>query len=321
MKITHYALLFIAATFLAFLGFGYYVEQVIDTNDSNNLAKQTLIASTDSALNKGQVEEELIFDNEETRWLAVEALQNIYGINTNNITEEKKVTNKYHLSTIFIVDWDGYYMEYENSYKDSSGKSNSKEEMTELNTWTETYGSYVLNYRLDENITLYFNQSKYSGNYLDIYNSLGCPSELSFMSDLDSFKEERNITIATIMNEQINYYANTKNTWFNTYNANYLITINSAYDNEKVGVMDKPCVIALSQDTQTLTYRNYTDVFAFTSSNLTENKLYYIKKGTDGIWYYHTKNCSDATDYTGEETLQGCAKKGAYPHDCIYLDN
>ena len=191
--------------------------------------------------------------------------------------------------------------------------------MTNLNTWTETYGDYVVNFRLDEDVTVYHEQSTCSGYYGNIYESLGSPEALSFMSDLELFKEERNITIASIMNEQVNYYANTKNTWFNTYNANYLITINSAYDNDEVGVMDMPCVIALSQGTQTLTYRNYTDIFAFTASDLSEDKLYYIKEDADGSIYYHSSDCPDAAGSTDTGTLSDCAKEGAYPHDCVYL--
>ena len=261
----------------------------------------------------------MVYDGENARWSAVAALQNIYGKNNNTITEDKKVTNKYHLSTTFIVDWNGYYMEYQNSFQNENGNTESKEEMTSLNTWTETYGDYVVNFRLDEDVTVYHEQSTCNGYYGDIYASLGSPEALSFMSDPELFKEERNITIASIMNEQVNYYANTKNTWFNTYNANYLITINSAYDNDEVGVMDMPCVIALSQGTQTLTYRNYTDIFAFTASDLSEDKLYYIKEDADGSIYYHSSDCPDAAGSTDTGTLSDCAKEGAYPHDCVYL--
>ena len=293
MKITHSAILFIAIFILLFFGFGLYVDQVIDTNNSNLKEEQTLLASTDSALNVGEKGKVLVYGDENVRWSAVAALQNIYGKNNNTITEDKKVTNKYHLSTTFIVDWNGYYMEYQNSFQNENGNTESKEEMTSLNTWTETYG--------------------------DFYASLGNPEALSFMSDPELFKEERNITIASIMNEQVNYYANTKNTWFNTYNANYLITINSAYDNDEVGVMDMPCVIALSQGTQTLTYRNYTDIFAFTASDLSEDKLYYIKEDADGSIYFHSSDCPDAAGSTDTGTLSDCAKEGAYPHDCVYL--
>ena len=138
------------------------------------------------------------------------------------------------------------------------------------------------------------------------------------METEESFKEERNITIATIMNEQVNYYANTKNTWFNTYEANYLITLNSAYNSTNQSVMDMPCVIALSQGEQTLTYRNYTDIFAFTASDLNEKTTYYIQKDANGDVYYHKKGCSDITDYSSKGNLTDCAREGAYPHDCVY---
>ena len=307
MKITHSAILFIAIFILLFFGFGLYVDQVIDTNNSNLKEEQTLLASTDSALNVGEKGNVLVYGDENVRWSAVASLQNIYGKNNNTITEDKKVTNKYHLSTTFIIDWNGYYMEYQNSFQNENGNTESKEEMTSLNTWTETYGDYVVNFRLDEDVTVYHEQSTCSGYYGDIYASLGSPEALSFMSDPELFKEERNITIASIM------------TWFNTYNANYLITINSAYDNDEVGVMDMPCVIALSQGTQTLTYRNYTDIFAFTASDLSEDKLYYIKEDADGSIYYHSSDCPDAAGSTDTGTLSDCAKEGAYPHDCVYL--
>lgn len=319
MKITHSAILFIAIFILLFFGFGLYVDQVIDTNNSNLKEEQTLLASTDSALNVGEKGKVLVYGDENVRWSAVASLQNIYGKNNNTITEDKKVTNKYHLSTTFIIDWNGYYIEYQNSFQNENGNTESKEEMTNLNTWTETYGDYVVNFRLDEDVTVYHEQSTCSGYYGNIYESLGSPEALSFMSDPELFKEERNITIASIMNEQVNYYANTKNTWFNTYNANYLITINSAYDNDEVGVMDMPCMIALSQGTQTLTYRNYTDIFAFTASDLSEDKLYYIKEDADGSIYYHSSDCPDAAGSTDTGTLSDCAKEGAYPHDCVYL--
>ena len=184
-----------------------------------------------------------------------------------------------------------------------------KKKMTELNTWTETYGSYVINYRLDDNVTIYFNQVEYNGYYYDLYESLGKPTQLQFMETEESFKEERNITIATIMNEQVNYYANTKNTWFNTYEANYLITLNSAYNSTNQSVMDMPCVIALSQGEQTLTYRNYTDIFAFTASDLNEKRLIIFKKDANGDVYYHKKGCSDITDYSSKGNLTELRKR------------
>lgn len=228
MKITHISLLFISIFILLFLEFGFYINQVISANDSNLKEERTMLSSTDSAIESGESQKTMIFDDEDIRWSAVAALQNIYGKNNNTITEDKKVTNKYHLSTTFLVDWNGYYMEYENSYKNENGNTESKEEMTGLNTWTETYGDYVVNFRLDEDVVVYHEQTSCGGHYADIYASLGSPEELNFMSDPELFKEERNITIATIMNEQVNYYTNTKNVWFNTYDANYLITINSA---------------------------------------------------------------------------------------------
>ena len=318
MKITNFSLLFLSIFIMLFFGFGYYADQVTNANKDNVKEEQSLLASTNSALNEAKSENELVFDDEDTRWYVVGALENIYGKNHNTITEDTKVTNKYHLSTTFIVDWKGYYMEYENSYKGSDGNSYSKEEMTELNTWTETYGSYVINYRLDDNVTIYFNQVEYNGYYYDLYESLGKPTQLQFMETEESFKEERNITIATIMNEQVNYYANTKNTWFNTYEANYLITLNSAYNSTNQSVMDMPCVIALSQGEQTLTYRNYTDIFAFTASDLNEKTTYYIQKDANGDVYYHKKGCSDITDYSSKGNLTDCAREGAYPHDCVY---
>lgn len=319
MKITHISLLFISIFILLFLEFGFYINQVISANDSNLKEERTMLSSTDSAIESGESQKTMIFDDEDIRWSAVAALQNIYGKNNNTITEDKKVTNKYHLSTTFLVDWNGYYMEYENSYKNENGNTESKEEMTGLNTWTETYGDYVVNFRLDEDVVVYHEQTSCGGHYADTYASLGSPEELNFMSDPELFKEERNITIATIMNEQVNYYTNTKNVWFNTYDANYLITINSAYDNDKVGVMDTPCVIALSQGTQTLTYMNYTDIFAFTASDLSEDKLYYITRSADGSLYYHSETCPDAANNMSIGTLSDCAKEGAYPHDCVYL--
>ena len=133
MKITHSAILFIAIFILLFFGFGLYVDQVIDTNNSNLKEEQTLLASTDSALNVGEKGKVLVYGDENVRWSAVASLQNIYGKNNNTITEDKKVTNKYHLSTTFIIDWNGYYMEYQNSFQNENGNTESKEEMTNLN--------------------------------------------------------------------------------------------------------------------------------------------------------------------------------------------
>lgn len=335
IKVEHFLIIATVVFICFFMPFCYYSEQLSKTNNENITAENNTLSSTSTALNtaiSGITAGDLIFDTSASRERAIQAFYDVYDSSFNYNSEASKETAKYHIPAIFMVDWDGYYIAYMQEYK-SAGQTYYTQQITEKNTWTEVYGGYVVNYRLDNQVTVYYGGNMYSGSYNEVYKKLGRPNasssesssykngrpvNMKFMSDSAKFMQEKTTVITELLNEQVTYYVNTKNVFFNTYDANYVITLPTSENTENASTLDMPSLIAFSQGSETLTLTGYTSIYTYTASDLLSAEKYYIQTGAGGVKYYHEKGCSELTNPCSSGTMEECAKEGAQPHDCVF---
>ena len=335
LKIEHFFIL-AAIVFLCFsIPFYYNSELISKTRSENQIAENNTLSSTATALDTVAVNTtmgELLFETSESRNKAIQAFFDVYNSGFNYNSEASRESAKYHIPAMFLVDWDGYYIAYMQKYK-NAGQTYYTQQVTEKNTWTEVYGDYIVNYRLDDQVTVYFGGRTYTGTYKEVYKKLGNPNvassdntsfkngrpqNMKFMSDSTKFQQERTTVITEQLNEQVVYYVNTKNVFYNTYDANYIITLPTSKDAGNASILDKPSLIAFSQGSEKLTVNGYTSIYTYTASDLLSAERYYIQADSNGVKYYHEKDCPELTKSSSSGTMNECAKEGAQPHDCVY---
>lgn len=335
IKLEHFFIIASVIFLSFFIPFWHYSALFNKATSENATVERNTLSGTSTAVNisyEDATAGELMFVAESAREQAIQTFYDLYNSSFNNNSETSKNSSVLHIPAIFLIDWDGYYITSLKEYK-SAGQTQYAQQTTDKNTWTEIYGNYVVNFRLDDQVTVYADGKVYSGAYNDVYKRMGNPNSASgdnasykggrpvnmkFMKDKQTFEQERTTVITEQLNEQVGYYINTKNIFNNKYNATYQITLPTSGESEKASVLDKPSVIAFSQGSEVTTPNGYANIYTYAASDLLSAKKYYVQTGTDGVKYYHKAGCSELTSPSSSGNKEDCAKEGAQPHDCVY---
>ena len=242
---------------------------------------------------------------------------------------------KYYTPCIFMVDEDGYYVEYTETYK-KDGYSTYSDIITPINKWSARYGNYYVEFRLDNSVRVIFNNNIYEGVYSDVYKKLGSPSALhtgdsspnpelpNFAASEDEFASVRYEYIINDIQEKLEYYVNAHSEFFNHLgNVQYTFTLPKITGDDWGRLLDEPTIIGFLQGVQVPHSDSFINVYSFSGNELTEAQKYYIVH--DNAWdlnYYHnakhlTDMGFDIKDLTGY-SMEGAAKQGAHPcPECI----
>ena len=274
-----------------------------------------------------------LFDQEYKRNLAINSFYKtlISCFNYDNSTMKDLVY--YYVPCVFLIDNNGFYIEYTETYKDSSGYETFSEIITPINKWGKLYSDsqvsgdkYYIEYHLDDSIlvTKYDYNNKittYEGGYKDVYEKLGCPSALtSILENKQSFETEKNEVIILELTEQMTYYINTHDEFYNQKNdAQYHFTLPQVKDEDWGRLIDQPTLFAFLQGVQTPYYNGYVNIYALTSAELTEALSYLVEYSDEEQCYtYHTDTCSliSTTDNKKTYTMEEATRMNAYP--CVY---
>ncbi len=317
MKAIHYIILFTIIAIVLFIPYTIEVAYTGAMQKEDLAVEQKLLSSAESALYTIRNIRENVFDTEAERNEAIDAFFQTYEESFNYHGQAQREGSKYHVPVMVLVDWDGYYIVYVKSFKGNDQMIHMERECTDINTWTEQYGSYTVNYTLNTIVSVFYNGEKYSGNYDKVYEQLGMPRDLGFFNNLDTFSQERSMVVMNNMNEQLTYYVNMKNEFFNKMSATYQIMLPYSHQDRVGDLMDLPSVIAFDQEGQKLTWQSYTNIFAFCAADYLKGEIYAIEPDPVGGWVYHSADCVDATSHQIYATMDQCALIGAYPADCV----
>ena len=242
---------------------------------------------------------------------------------------------KYYTPCIFLIDNDGFYIEYTETYE-NSGYATYTDVITPINKWSAKYGDYYVEFHLDNSVKVIYNKTVYEGLYSDVFNKLGSPSALhtgdaspnpdlpNFAANEATFEQVRYEYIINAIQNKLEYYVNTHQEFFNQKgNVQYAFTLPKIAGDDWGRLLDEPTVLGFLQGVQVPHSNTFINVYAFTGNELTEVQKYYILYDVDfELDYYHSaKHARDlGIDVSDQQSysMEGAAKLGAHPcPECI----
>lgn len=343
MRFQHYLLIFVISFIAIFFPILIKSQLVAEAEQVNNVYANYLITATEGAVDSvaSDFGHTYLFNTEENRKKAVNSFYTTLSKCFNYEGSTYVDLLHYYVPCIFLIDTDGYYIEYTHQFINNSGQLDSAQIITPINKWSKTYSVggngitgtlYTVEYHLDDTISVTYKYSSkgedkidvLSGHYTEIYDKLHHPTELyDIMKDNSSFQKEKNDVIINILNEQMEYYINVhKDEFYNRYNAQYEFTLPQVTGEDWARLIDMPTVVSFLQGIQTpISGKNnsFLNIYSFAGAEVELQTTYYITDEGD-IKYYHRDFCTmiphidEMTGYSMEQA----AKHGAYPcPECI----
>lgn len=298
----------------------------------NNDYSNMLITATEDAMQVATSDStyKYVFADESKRQEAVDVFYDtlIQDFNYEYSTYADMV--KYYVPCIFLIDTDGYYIEYTKTYTDNSGKQVYTEIITPINKWSKTFSvggngltgkTYTVEFHLDDTVKVsYKNRNDHiesvEGNYKDVYEKIGKPTELNGVLDTEkNFNDQKTDLIINELYNKLEYYINYHDESFNQFNnAQYEFTLPVITGEDWARLIDNPTIISFLQGVQSQYDNNYLNIYALAGSEV-EKSLYYYIKEDNGTLYYHRDFCSTITEDDKEHSysMEQAAKHGAFP--------
>lgn len=276
-----------------------------------------ITSSCNAAMTVTDSSQAQVFGDEVTREKAVDTFYSTLNRNLNNIVE--KPETKHRVPCLVLVDTDGFYVEYNEEHTNEDGETVSKAIISPINTWSATYGDYIVQFRLHDTVrvTSKVDDTVVEDTYANAYETLSVlpnfPTSLGFLRDKDKFDTERYHVIVNKVNEQVLYYINKVNL-YDTQDINYHFNMPEEKGDYSAKMLEYPCVIAFYQGIQTRTGLSTLNAYALSGGEKTEAKIYYMAEDNGTLFYYGVDDpASLGRDIVGFGTMEQCAKRGAYP--------
>lgn len=320
MKLSHYSIFFaiILTTVLTVMILHTYLlnKQV---NESIEM-ERAVSSATEASLMSAYTDEDEIFSEAKSRETAIDSFYQQLNKSLGFAGSRENLSFLY-VPFVVLVDNDGYYVSYQTVDKDSDGNSFDDIVISNKYTFTSNYSGYHVRFFQNNTVNVSdLNGKSYTGTYDEIYNELGQPLVLHFMSSLDSFLNEKRTVIVGLIEDELTYLIKTHNTGMNDNGWEYSLSLPATDGDNQARLLDAPSVIAFYQGEQKNTTEGYINVYAFAGSIIDDASMYFEEYDTNGDLYYHKKGCSylGTTDNNEGKTMQDCAEDGAIPcPDCI----
>ncbi len=239
---------------------------------------------------------------------------------------------KYYTPCIFLIDYDGYYIEYTETYS-SDGHNTYTDVTTPINKWSAKYGDFYVEFHLDNTVKVIHDGETTEGLYSDVFSTLGHPSSLysgsnpelpDFSSSEEEFSQTKQEYIINILQDRLEYYVNTHQEFFNQKgNVQYAFTLPKITGDDWGRLLDEPTILGLLQGLQLEHSDSFLNIYAFTGNEITETQKYFVLYDhAYDLNYYHTRkhieNMGIDADHQTGYSMEGAAKLGAYPcPECI----
>lgn len=241
----------------------------------------------------------------------------------------------YYVPCIFLIDTDGYYIEYTIEHTDEDGNRAYREFITPIYKWAKSYSSssngsagsaYHVEYHLDDTITVEYQNrtgelATESGNYNEVYDKLNHPAELNALSSYRTFKEEKTNFIISTLQDQMEYYINVHDESLNQFNnVQYEFTLPQIKGEDWARLIDGPTVVSFLQGIQMPLGNSFLNIYSFAGSELEHQYSYYVAEDNAGNKFYHRENCPHlpAEALKKPYSMFDAAKDGAFPcPECV----
>lgn len=185
------------------------------------------------------------------------------------------------------------------------------------------------------------------------------PSINDLLRDDSVYASFKNSTVIQQINKTIEYYINQQNLMASTFDIPYKFTMPEIKSEDWCRLLENPTVLSFLQGSQMITHTGYINVYSLAGGELIKEKMYFITSEVinekDVLTYHYihgrcgadlirnegtnTVTVKDGTKtktinykyyyftYKGQEiktfysSMEECAKKGAYPCECVYNYN
>ena len=331
MKLSNLIIFFSAVLLAVFIFYNYVTQRSSAYNRTNIEYANSLTAACHDAaktINIDNLEQEYgvwrtTAEKEHTLNIFYESLSRNFGESGEMLSGRMKEKTP----IVVLVDTDGFYISFNAKFDDYGNAivSNAYEEanvITDINTWTEQTGSYIIRYYLSDHIQVTTgNGTVFAGDRHNVYRDMAhagaLSSAISFIADDVKFNEYRNVVVAKKLEEQINYFLNTQFINVNPYFTGYNVTIPALEGEDWARNIDAPTVISFMQGNQEPLNGNMLNVYAYASGEITAKHLYFI----EGDYYYKLDGNSIVTTTT-TVTINGVTTTiTQYSHNGIPITN
>ncbi len=236
----------------------------------------------------------------------------------------------YYVPCVFLIDTDGFYIEYTIEHADADGNAAFSEITTPINKWARTYSSgsnglagsaYHVEYHLDDTVFVEYqnrvgHMTGISGNYETVYDKLGRPAELDVFSSHGKFSAERNEAVISILQDRMEYYINIHDESMNRLNnVRYEFTLPEIKGEDWARLIDQPTVVSFLQGIQMPYGTGYLNIYSFAGSELEHEHSYYVAEDGNGNKFYHREGCPALPPENTKKpySMYNAAKDGAFP--------
>lgn len=239
-----------------------------------------------------------------------------------------------YIPVILLCDYDGYYVYYYDTYTADDGYTYSKRIWSEKMPYYYNDDLFIYRFTLSDTVFIY-----------DINNLLPLPEEVievdyhefhkddkyeqfrllhdeHFLFDDEKYELVKKNAIINQLEDILSYYTSRHNVIARLNGITYNFSFTSGLEDEWAGYMNDLNMLVVFQGYPYGADRDYTyNKIASAGANIIRKPIFYVeKKG----WYHlaHTKDCPKLENSTTllEETfdsIEACAKVGAYCDDCI----
>ena len=327
MKTSHWIILFIGVVIALFIPYEYNLNATQKQLKENERLESFCISSGQAALAEADFSADEIYRTDDIKNAVVNQFYDVFARNCNYSGTNAVQKAKDHIPCLILTDWDGYYVQYTQWYRASDGGIKYTDLMTEKSKWVNTYGKFMITYRLDNRITVTDTSvspdAYYTGVYSDVYKKMSKDysaddlKKIKFLGSEKEFENERNIVVVKAINKSAQYYINTHNDFFNKKDTKYTLNLPSSDDDQFASLLDFPCIISFVQGSQKRTTSGYVNVYTYGAADMIPANIYYVSEDSTGYLSYHKKDCEKLGEVKFIGTMEECAEYGANPCDCV----
>lgn len=334
MKLTNFAVIFIFI-FLALSAPNHvHFQEVATVSDLKERYTNAMETAVDDAMNS-IVESDNGAEVSLNKEFLLDQFYKTLFINlgcTSDSVKQEAIKN--YIPVVLLVDKDGYYIYYSATSKDAYGTAIIGKNWSDKLpfTYTEENGGRVINFTLNDNVTIYDPNTNevFNGDYHDLAklntfsvddSDHNCYKSSLLCGTSDNFDMIRRNTIINCLTKSMEYYINLHNSVAEQFGFTYHFSLPYISDDDWARTIDDISMVALFQgypyvsDNPDLGYFN---IYSIGGARIIKSSQLYITK-ENGTLYYHKKSCHKLENVNSTvfdqpyEDARACAKKGAFP--------
>lgn len=311
-----FVVFFITFFTIFYLKGGVERESYVVNHEYTTATKSSVLSSMENAAKDAKYLEynttNQLFNTAAKRQNAFNSMLETYQSNFGFSSDAYHTINRY-LPVVCFVDYDGYYFNYTDLFKEGTNRivskyDNTSSELqrieTDINFWTFysdtaknafklNTSPYSIRFYIGDNVTVTDMDSEdksYTGNRIKVYKTIcgergeilynnkgeAAYAPLAFLVDDEKFYEIRDNTIINDIEKGFSYYINNFNQTINTDAISYNISFAYTRGQDNTRSIENPTILAFLQGDEAYNALGKYTIYAMSASEISKSKSYYI---------------------------------------------